>query len=489
MTPNNLLKRLRWLSLLLITTILVLIFRSPAIAQTPRHYTDLEFPPLGEIKIPDYERNELDNGMVVYLMEDHNLPLVNGTAIIRTGSRLEPSQQVGLAEVTGTVMRTGGTKTHPSDQLNELLEQRAAQVETSISQISGNAAFSSLSEDLPTVFNLFAEVLREPAFAPKQLELAKTGQKGAIARRNDDPKNIARREFRKLIYGETSPYARTEEYNTINTISREDLIAFHQKYYRPDGIILGIVGDFDPKIVKDLIAENFGNWKTSTPKPEISVPSATQKFEQGLFFVNQPQLSQSSILLGHLGGELNSPDYPALSVLNGIMNGFGGRLYNEVRSRRGLAYSVYGLWRASYDYPGLFAGGGQTRSQTTVSFIESMMQEIEKIRANPIREEELIRAKESILNSFVFKFENPSQTLSRLMIYEYYDYPKDFIFKYQQGVKATTVEDIQRVAQKYLVPERMVTLVVGNNEEIQPPLTGLGKNITTVDISIPEPRI
>ena len=197
-------------------------------------------------------------------------------------------------------------------------------------------------------------------------------------------------------------------------------------------------------------------------------------------------MTQSSVLIGHLGGQFDSSDYPTLSVLNGVVNGFGGRLFNELRSRQGLAYSVYGYWSAAYDYPGMFYGGGQTSSKTTVSFIDSFMQEIEKIRTTPITEEELSKAKESILNSFVFKFENPSQVLSRLMTYEYYGYPKDFIFSYQQGVKATTTKDVQQVARKYLIPDKMAILVVGNEEAIEPSLSHLEKTVTTIDITIPK---
>jgi zinc protease len=486
MTQKKLLKRLHWLSLICITMFSVLTLRVPAIAQMPKHYAELEFPPLPEITIPDYERYELDNGMVVYLMEDHKLPLINGTAIIRTGSRLEPSDQVGLAEITGILMRTGGTKDHSPKELNELLEKRAAHVETSINTASGKASFNALTEDTEIVFNLFKEVIREPAFTPEQLTLVKTQYKGVIARRNDDPKDIASREFRKLIYGDISPYARTEEYSTIDNISREDIITFYQNYVRPDGIILGVVGDFDPKAMKTLINETFGDWKPFTTKPNIAIPSARQKYTQGLFLVDQPQLTQSSVLVGHLGGQCDSPDYPALSVLNGVVNGFGGRLFNELRSRQGLAYSVSGYWSTAYDYPGIFSGGGQTRSETTVPFIGSFMQEIERIRTTPITEEELSRAKESILNSFVFQFENPSQVLSRLMTYEYYGYHKDFLFSYQQGVKATTIQDIQRVAQTYLTPEKMIILVVGNREAIEPPLSLLEKPITNIDITIPQ---
>jgi zinc protease len=479
----------RWLGLIVITFMLVLTLRLPAIAETPRHYDQLEFPPLPEIKIPEYERYQLKNGMVVYLMEDHQLPLINGNALIRTGSRLEPADKTGLAEITGTVMRTGGTKNHSAHELNELLEQRAAIVSTSIGTTSGNASFNTLKEDLDTVFHLFAEIVREPIFDQQQVELAKTQQRGEIARRNDDPKDIASREFRKLIYGETSPYARTVEYSTLNNIAREDLLNFHQKYLRPDQIILGIVGDFNPKVMKSLIEKEFGNWQPPATVAEFNLPTVSQKTTEDVFFVNQSQLTQSNILLGHLGGEFDSPDYPALSVLNGVLNGFGSRLFNELRSRQGLAYSVYGFWQAGYDYPGMFIAGGQTRSETTVAFIKSLKTEIERIRSNLVSQEELDQAKDSILNSFVFKFENPSQTLSRLMTYEYYGYPQDFIFKYQKGTKNTTIKDVQRVAQKYLNPEQFVTLVVGNNETIQPPLSNLGFTVKTVDVSIDKPNI
>ena len=477
----------RWIGLMLTTLLLVLICRPPAVAGTPRPYSELEFHPLEEIQMPEYERYELDNGMVVYLIENHELPLVSGQAIIRTGSRLEPTEETGLAQLTGTVLRSGGTLQHSADELNQMLEQRAAVVETGIDETSGTASFDVLSEDLDPVFDLFAEVLRYPAFAPDQLQLAKVQKSGEIARRNDDPGDVATREFQKLVYGDSSPYARTVEYQTLDNISREDVVNFYQKYFRPDRTILGIVGDFDSEEMKERIEATFGDWQPPADAPEISVPEADQKYESGVFLVNQPQLTQSNILLGHIGGQFDNPDYPALSVLNDVLNGFGGRLFNEVRSRQGLAYSVYGLWSPRYDYPGLFLAGGQTRSNATVPFIESVMSEIEQLRNTPVTEEELERAKESILNSFVFNFDEPGEVLSRLMRYEYYGYPEDFLFEYQRAIEETTVEDVLQAAQKHLHPDQIVTLVVGNTDEIQPSLSRLGSEVQSVDVSIPDP--
>jgi zinc protease len=473
------------LGLLLLTCCLVLTLRLPAIAQTPQHYKDLTFPPLGEIKIPEYERFTLKNGLVVYLMEDHQLPLVNGTALIRTGSRLEPANQVGLADLTATVLRTGGTTQHTSAQINELLEQRAAKIETNMGVSNASISFSSLTADIEPVFQLFAEILRKPAFSLQQIELAKTQERGAIARRNDDPGDIASREFQKAIYGANSPYGRTVEYSTLDNISPADIERFYQTYIRPDQIILGIVGDFDPQKMKALLEATLGDWQVSTPAPSKTIPPATAAYTGGVFLVDIPQLTQSNIFLGHIGGKLDSPDYPALSVVNEVLNGFSGRLFNQIRSRQGLAYSVYGTWSANYDYPGYFIAGGQTRSDASVPFVKSILQEIERLRQEPITETELNNAKESILNSFVFKFENPGQTLSRLLAYEYYGYPQDFIFRYQAAIKAMTAAQVQQAAQKYLQPEKMVTVVVGNSQGMQPSLSTLGEPVKVVDVTIP----
>ena len=480
-------KLFSWFSLALFTVLLSFTVRLNAVADTPKHYTELEFGPPPEIEIPEYGRYELDNGMVVYLLEDRDLPLISGTALVRTGSRYEPANKVGLAQLTGTLMRSGGTEDHPAAELNSILEQNAASIETSIEDSSGTASFNTLTEDIDTVLPLFAEVLRQPAFAPDKLAIALKQQQGAIARRNDDPQEIASREFDKVVYGAVSPYARTVEYETLDNISRRDVIDFYQTYVRPENIILGIVGDFDEEQMIQRVQDVFSDWEVDTAMPALEPPAVSQEYEQGVFAIDRPQQTQSSILMGHLGGQFDSPDYPTLSVLNGVLNGFGGRLFNEVRSRLGLAYSVYGSWSPSYDFDGLFIAGGQTQTDNTVPFIRAVMNEIEKLRTDLVTEQELANAKESILNSFVFNFQSPEQTLSRLMRYEYYDYPEDFIFEYQEQVQDTSREDILEVAQEYLQPEQIATLVVGNVEAMNPPLSSLDPEITLVDVSIPAP--
>ncbi|MEB3355230.1 MAG: pitrilysin family protein [Synechococcales bacterium] len=490
-TPRRFAKRTRFFIWAIAVFIAVLVGtgRQPAMANQALHYTELEFPPLPEITIPEYTQFTLDNGLQVYLMEDHELPLVSGTAYIYTGDRLEPGNQVGLASIVGEVMRTGGTTTYPANELNEFLEQRAASVETGIGTTAGSAGFSTLTEDLPDVFDRFAAVLREPAFPQEKLDLAVRQREGSIARRNDDPEEILGREFIKLVYGETSPYARTVEYGTLNNISRDDVVSFYQQYYAPNNMMLGIVGDFDPTEMRSRIEQAFGDWQLNPDLPRrVSVGPVIQAQRSRVFMIDQPQLSQSYVQLGHLGDTLDSPDYAALSVVNEVLNGLGGRLVNEVRSRQGLAYLVYAYWSPQFDYPGVFIAGGQTRSEATVPFIQATLAEIERVRTTPISPEELAQAQESVLNSFVFNFQTPGQTLSRVMRYDLYDYPEDFIFQYRRQLEAVTVEQVQQAAATHLKPEDIVTLVVGNQAAIQPPLDVLqpGSEVTQLDITIPD---
>lgn len=470
---------------------LTLGWSKPANAVTARDYNELEFAPLGEIQIPEFERYELPNGMVVYLLEKHDLPLVSGSVTFRAGEFMEPEGKTGLAAMMGEAMRVGGTASYTPDQLNQFLEQRAASVETSLDATSGSANFSALSEDLGDVFSIFAEVVQQPAFSPEKIDLIKSQYRGSIARRNDDPDDVTTREFRKLIYGDESPFARMVEYSDVENISRDDVVDFYQTAIQPRGTILGISGDFEPAQMKALIAEFFADWSPSVrAKANVDLPQVQQQ-TNGLYVVDQPQLTQSYIHIGHLGGRLDNPDHAPMVVLNEVLNGFGGRLFNDIRSRQGLAYVVYAFWSPRYDYPGLFIGGGQTRSEATVPFIETMYKEIQRVRQEPISAEELQFAKDAVLNSFVFNFATPEQTLSRLIRYEYYGYPSDFVFKFQKAVESATVEQVLAAAQRNLKPSDLVTIVVGNIDAIDPSLGTLAEEvkITPIDITIPDPSV
>jgi len=474
-----------WIGLVIVVFVFNFILRinNPVIAQTIKAYNQISFPPLKEVKIPSYERYELPNGMVIFLMEDHRLPEIKGTAILKINSKSDPDNKIGLAKITGELLRSGGTVHHSPEQLNEILENHAAAIESSIDIDSGKVNFLSLTPDFDDMFKLFAEVLRYPRFDLVQFDILKSNLKGQIARRNDNPSNLANREFKKLIYGPYSPFARSEELQTIDNITLQDISDFYRQI-GPERIILGLVGDFESNQVKLLIKKTLANWKKKENEPKKIYSENLVQYSSGkIFKVEQNHLNQNTVLIGQLGGKLDSLDYPSLSVLNGVFNGFGGRFFNEIRSRQGLAYNVYGLWKANYNYPGFFVAGGQTRATQTVPFIKAIKKEITRIIENPISADELSYAKDSILNSFVFSFSKPSLILNRLLNYEYFKYPIDFIFDYQKSVKKVNSRDIQRVAREYLHPENMVTLIVGNTNNIQPPLQVLEDQATDIQIN------
>ncbi len=450
-------------------------------------YKKLKYPKLGDIVVPEVERVTLSNGMRLFLLEDHELPLINISARIRTGSVYEPADKTGLASITGIVMRTGGTTSKTGDQIDEELEQIAASVETGIGLNSGYASMSVLKEDIDTGLAILADVLMNPAFREDKIELAKVQHRSSIARRNDQVSQIAGREFVKLIYGPDSVYARHTEYATIDNISRDDLIAFHKKFYFPNNMMLSVCGDFDSKEIIKKIEQAFADWK----KADIEVPAVPQvsyEFRPTVNEIHKDDINQACIRLGHIGCLMSDPDYFALIVMNRILGGgFTSRLFKNVRSREGLAYSVFGNYSADFDRPGVFYVGCQTKSESTVRAIRAMVREVEKMTESEVTNEELAIAKEAYLNSFVFNFDSKGKIVNRLLVYEYFGYPADFLQKTKANVEKVTKADVLRVARKHLQPDNVQILAVGRPQDFDEPMSVLGA-VKEIDITIPVPK-
>ena len=468
--------------------ILVLCFTVTSCTQnSPLHYKQLKYSKLGDIKIPEVQQVTLSNGMQLFLLEDHELPLISVSARIRAGSIYEPPDKIGLAAITGTVMRTGGTVNRTGDEIDEQLELIAASVETGIGLNSGSASVSVLKKDIDVGLDILAEVLMNPAFSEDKIMLAKIQHQSSIARRNDNVGPIAAREFEKLIYGPDSVYARHTEYTTIGNISRNDLVAFHKKFFNPNNMMLGIWGDFDTDIMIGKIERAFEGWqKVDMKLPKV--PPVKYEFPQTVNVISKDDVNQSSIYLGHIGGLRSNPDYFALILMNRILgSGFTSRLFKNVRSREGLAYSVFGIYSANYDFPGLFYVGCQTKSEATVKAIRAMTEEVRKMTEAEVTDEELALAKDSYLNSFVFNFNTKGDIVRRLMTYAYYDYPLDFLQKTKENVEKVSKEDILRVAKKYLRPDEIQILAVGRPQDFDEPLSILG-SVKEIDITIPVPQ-
>ncbi|HEX7677544.1 MAG TPA: pitrilysin family protein, partial [Thermoanaerobaculia bacterium] len=409
-------------------------------------------------------------------------------ARIRGGGREVPAEKSGLAGLLGSAWRTGGTESKSGDELDDFLEARAARVETGSGEDSMNVSMSVLKGDFDTVFPIFVDVLEHPAFRQDKIDLAKTQASTAISRRNDDAMGIAGREMRKLGYGADSTYARYPEYATINAITRDDLIAFHKKYVHPNNIILSFVGDFDAAAMEKKLRAAFGSWPKG-PQAPADAPAVGTPAKPGVYYVVKDDVTQSNIYLVHGGtGVLrSSPDFYATQVMNEILSGgFSGRLMNDIRTQRGLAYGVFGGVDTNWDHPGLFQIWIGTKSGSTVEAINAARIDLTDLQTKPFTAGELEQAKESILNAYVFTADSKSKILSQRVNLEFYGYPADFYQQYPAKLQAVTADDVARVAKKYVQPNQTSVLVVGKEKDFDKPLSTLGA-VTPIDITIQEP--
>lgn len=448
-------------------------------------WKQIPIPPLPSFHPPQPKRIELSNGMVIFLQEDHELPLVDGFARIRGGSVEEPANKVGLVDLYSEVWRTGGTKTQTGDQLDDFLEIRAAKVETGGGPDSTNISFSCLKGDLDDVFKVFVDVMRNPEFRADKLEIARNGEDDSISRRNDDVSQIAERESIKLAYGPENPYARVPEYATVEAVTRQDLIDWHAKYVRPNNMILGIVGDFNSAEMESRLRAAFESWPKGPEfvKPEIKYSPAAP----GYYLVQKTDVNQSNIRMVGLGVMRDNPDFYAISVFNQAFGGgFSSRLFNDIRTKRGLAYDVGGGIGANFGHPGILEIAMGTKSPTTIDAIQATDTDIRDLSEEPITDDEISRAKDDILNAFIFRLDSPDKILAERMTYEFYGYPADWLDKYESEIKKVTAAEVNRVAGKYLHANQLAVLVVGNPKDFDKPLSSLGA-VKDIDIAIPPP--
>ena len=439
----------------------------------PRQMTfkTVEFTP------PDADRVVLKNGMVVYLLEDHELPLVSMTATIRTGSWLDPAEKIGLASLTGSIMRSGGGGGLSAERVDEDLEQFAGSVGISIGRQSGSASLDVLSKDVKRGLQIFAGLIRTPAFEPARVELAKLQAIEGIRRRQDNPGSIAGREFGKLLYGADHPSARESSIQSITRITRDDLVAFHRKTIHPNGMMLGVTGDFDKSAILALLREVFGDWeKGEVPVLTIADVPQSQTAKPVVRFVNK-DTSQTHLRIGHLSIKEQDPDYVALAIANDILGGssFRSRLFNDVRTKRGLAYSVGSRLNSGVHDQGIWLMRAETKLPSTQEVTARFVANMERMRTELVTDSELAEAKEAYVNSFVFSFASSTAIVGRLMELEYDGLPKDFLQQLRARVVALTKEEILAAAKKHFNPERLTILAIGSGEALPKLLSGFGE--------------
>lgn len=442
-------------------------------------------PPLPAFHPKQPTRITLKNGMTIFLQEDHELPFINGFIMIRGGSRDEPADKTGLIDLYAEAWRTSGTAAMTGDKMDDILEAKAAKIETDNDTESTSLTWSSFKQNFDQVFGMATNLLLHPEFRADKLTLAKQQEDTGIIRRNDNPEEIAMREALLLAYGKNSPYARVPEFATVHTVTLADLTAWHDRTVTPNNMILGISGDFNTAEMEEKLraafeplprGPNFVSVKTTFPGPA-----------PGVYLAQKSDVNQSNVWIVGLGTERSNPDYYALSVMNTVFSGgFGSRLFQDVRTRLGLAYAVEGAYGASYDHPGIFYVAAGTKSASTVAATQAMLQQIGELKTVPPTAVELRNAKDQVLNSWVFHFDSPAKILRQQATLAFFGYPPDFIEKYREGIEKVTAADVTRVANKYVHPSKLAILVVGNDAQFGTPLSTLGP-VKTLDISIPMP--
>jgi len=460
----------------------VIICAGP-LAFTQQSWQQVPIPPLAKFAPQEPKRIQLPNGMVIFLQEDHELPLISGTALIKGGSSSEPVAKTGMISIYAASWRTSGTEKKSGDQLDDELEAIGAKVETGGGVDTTSASFNCLKENFDQVFADFLGVLEHPIFREDKIALTKRRLTTAISRRNDEIDSIAGREAAKLGYGKDSPYGREPEYWTVAAVSRQDLLEWHRHHFAANNIIFGIVGDFDPKQMESRLREAFGSLPKGTPydPPHIPVPGP----KPGVYLAEKTDVNQSEIAMIGVGIRRDNPDYFAVRVMNEIFGGgFSSRLFKNLRSKQALAYSVGGGIGAGYNHPGLIDISMGTKSASTAKAVAALYQQIDDLLTNPPTETELKQARDSILNGFVFAYDSPDKVLGEQLTYELYGYPKDFLERFRDAVDKVTSADVHRVAQKYIDKRKLAVLVIGNSKEFDKPLTEFGQ-VTKLDISIP----
>jgi predicted Zn-dependent peptidase len=432
----------------------------------------LSYAPL-QFSIPKSDRLTLKNGMILYLLEDHELPLVNMTSYIRAGSIYEPTDMTGLSGLTGALIRSGGTTSITPDALDAELEFMASAIESGIGEDSGSLSMNTLARNLDRTLELYADVLMNPGFEQSRVELTRKNTIEAIRRQNDDPKSIASRELTSALYV-NHPLGRVATVESVGRVTRDDMAAFHKRFFRPQGMILAVSGDFNRKELVAKLEKLFGNWQPEELKlPDIAMPDTTPH-QQTL--LAKKQVSQSVIRMGHLGLEKNNPDQYSVRVMDYILGGgFTSRLTQEIRSNQGLAYHAGSRFDIGRRFPGTFIAETETKSGSTAKAITLMRDIIAGMTREPVSEEELNQAKESIINSFIFGFMRADSIVTQQARLEYYGFPDRYLENFRDNISKVTRDDILRVARKHLHPEALTIMVVGDDSKFDQPLSTFGE--------------
>ena len=421
----------------------------------------------------------IGNGIEVMTIEDREFPTAQFFFYIRGGSVYDPPGKEGLAGIAMQTLRLGGADGLSPDKIEDDLEFVGASLEMGTSAEYESASLNLLTKDLDHGLDTLFHLLRKPALDPRRFGIVKARAKDAILRDQEDPIKLAVREFSPFVYGPGSPWGRHATPATIDNISLDDVKSFLQKAIVPERILVAAAGDFSAEEITQKIASRVQDWKASGEKL-AEIPPLEEKFEKGAIVLSRPELTQSSILVGHLGGKRENQDKFPLLVMNFILGGSGAltsRMGEEIRSSSGKAYSVWSDFGFGRDY-GLFRAVAQTALENTDWVAKKMALMIRDTHDQAaFSDAEVASAERAILRSLIFDFETRFAQVREQALFHLWGYPADYIETFQKKIGDVTPGDVGRAAKKYLHPDGLKVLIVTDEKkaaEVQAAIKELG---------------
>ena len=436
----------------------------------PAHPSELRFPKLTyDPPKPAEYRHELPGGAVAYVVEDHQLPLIDVSVTIRMGSYLVPRDKVGLASFTGSQMRAGGTKKISARDFDEQAAFLASEISSNVGSTSAGAALNCITQNLKPTLKLFFDMLKNPGFDPERFQISVARRLQGMKRRNDQARGVERREFARLMRGDDHYSTWPSTQASVEAVTVDAMREFHASYYHPGSMIFSVSGDVDTKQILDQLGSELTAGWSSSSKPDVpKVPVPKHKPVPGTYMVDKPELNQSRVAMGHLGIRRDDPDRIAIGIMDHILGagGFTSRIMTRVRSDEGLAYGAGGGFNPGIFYPGTFRAGFQSMNARCAQAATIVLEELARIREEKVNDEELATAKNASIETFPRFFATAGAVAGTFAFDEYSDREEGYWDKYRDRIAVVSKDDVLRVAQKHLHPDRLVILGVGNVAEM-----------------------